>query len=196
MPARPAALLRRYFARFGQAQQGVAALEFALIAPVMVIMFLGMTEVTVGVNTDRKLALVSRTLADLTARATSMNSTDMGNIFSAAKIVMQPYSSAGLNMVVTSVLVTTSGTTVTGKVDWSCASGPSAAARKTGTAYTVPDSFKTAQSFVVVETNMTYTPMFGQQIVNGALTFNETTPWPARNPGPAGNIAWTGTACS
>ena len=196
MPANLATLLRpltRLARRFIPAREGVAALEFALIAPVMVIMFLGMTEVTVGVNTDRKLALVSRTLADLTARATTMTTTDIANIFAAARIVMQPYSTSTLNMVVTSVLVTTSGTTVTGTVDWSCSSGPSATKRTVGSKYTVPDSFKAAQSFILVENSMTYTPMFGTTVLSNALTFTESTPWPVRS---ASSVAWSGTACT
>jgi Flp pilus assembly protein TadG len=196
MQARLSPLLRPFrhlkLAAFLRARQGVAALEFALVAPVMVVMFLGMTEVTVGVNTDRKLALVSRTLADLTARASQMTTADMTTIFTAAKIVMQPYSTTALKMVVSSVTVTTSGSTTTGSIAWSCASGSGATARAPNSSYTVPDSFKTATSFIVVETSLDYTPMFGGQFTGGTLKFNETTPWPVRN---ASSVVWSGSNC-
>lgn len=184
--------LCRAATRFRRAQHGVAALEFALIAPAMVILFLGMSEVTVSVNTDRKLALVARTLADLTGRATTVAAADMTAIFSAGKTVMQPYSTTTAGFVVSSIVVTTSGSTVTGKVDWSCASGAGATKRAAGSAYTVPASFTTASSFVLVEAKMAYTPLLGGQFTNGILNFNETLPWPVRN---GAQVVWSGTAC-
>ena len=178
--------------RAASANSGVAAMEFALIAPVMVTMFLGMTEVTTSVNTDRKLALVSRTLADLTGRATTMSSSEMADVFSAGNIVTQPYSTATATFVVSSIVVTVSGSTVTGKVAWSCASGTGAVKRPTGTSYPVPASFASSVSFILSEAKMVYTPMFGGQFTGGIMTFDETTPWPVRN---ATQVTWSGTAC-
>jgi Flp pilus assembly protein TadG len=171
---------------------GVAALEFALIAPAMVVMFLGMTEVTAGINTNRKLVLVSRTLADLTGRFTRIASSDVSNVFAAARTVMQPYSSDAARMVVSSVVVTTSGSTSTGTVAWSCATGTGASPRTANSTYPVPASFTSATSFILVETKLTYVPMFGGQFTGGAIEMNETIPWPVRN---APQVSWSGAAC-
>jgi Flp pilus assembly protein TadG len=178
--------------RFWQARNGVAAIEFALIAPVMVTLLLAMTEVTVSVNTDRKLSLVTRTLADLTGRATVMTSNDMQAVFDAGRAVMQPYSAANGGFVISSIVVTMSGTTPTGAVAWSCANGPNAAKRTSGSPYTVPASFASAASFIVVESKMPYTPILGGQFTNGVINLNETLPWPVRN---GTQVSWSGASC-
>jgi Flp pilus assembly protein TadG len=178
--------------RFWRARSGVAAIEFALIAPVMVTLLLAMAEVTISVNTDRKLSLVTRTLADLTGRASVMTSNDMQAVFDAGRAVMQPYSSAKGAFVISSVVVTMSGTTPTGAIAWSCASGPAAAKRRAGTPYTVPAVFASAASFIVVESKMPYTPILGGQFTNGVINLNETLPWPVRN---GTQVSWSGASC-
>ena len=79
---------------------GVAAVEFAIVLPVMVMMYFGMTELHFGISTDRKITLLSRALADLTGRATTINSSDMDTIFAASTSVMAPYNAALASMVV------------------------------------------------------------------------------------------------
>ena len=46
----------------------VAAVEFALIVPLMLVLFFGTVEFSSGVAVDRKVTLVARTLSDLTSQ--------------------------------------------------------------------------------------------------------------------------------
>ena len=48
--------------------RGIAATEFAVIVPVMLVMFFGTVEFSSGVAVDRKVTLVARTLSDLTSQ--------------------------------------------------------------------------------------------------------------------------------
>ena len=185
------------------ANGGVAAVEFAMVLPVMVLMYLGMTEMTFGVNTDRKITLLSRTLADLTGRATSVSSTEMDTIFAAATSVMSPYRSDQAKMVVSSIVVkdtsqkdAESKPILKGTVCWSTARGPGAVALAKGSTVTVPEGFQTADSsYVRADVTMAYAPVFGSEILKmisgtSAINLSEETPWPVRN---VKEVAWQGT---
>jgi Flp pilus assembly protein TadG len=59
---------RRRLADFLRDRRGVAATEFAFVAPVMLIAFFGTVEFCSGVAVDRKVTLIARTLSDLTSQ--------------------------------------------------------------------------------------------------------------------------------
>jgi Flp pilus assembly protein TadG len=60
-----AAALRRRLLRCVQDERGVSAVEFALLLPLMVTLYLGGVEISQGLTIDRKVTLVARTVADL-----------------------------------------------------------------------------------------------------------------------------------
>jgi Flp pilus assembly protein TadG len=99
-------------------RRGTAAVEFALLAPLMVMMYFGTAELTEGLMANRKVSTVASTIGDLTAQAASTTPSAMTDIFNVGKTVMQPYhtDSAQLRMRVSSVTVDAGGTP---KVDWS-----------------------------------------------------------------------------
>ena len=183
--------------------QGVAAVEFAMVLPVMVLMYLGMTELTFAVNTDRKITLLSRTLADLTGRATSVNASDMDAIFGAAISVMAPHKGDNVKMVVSSIVVKDTGQVsggqpvLKGTVCWSVAKGPgNPPGLAKGTVVPIPDGFQTADSsFIRADVTLDYAPIFGSSVMQwttGAsqLPLSEQTPWPVRN---VKEVVWQGT---
>lgn len=160
--------------------RGVAAVEFAMVLPIMLLMYFGTVEVTLGVNIDRKLTLLSRSLADLTGRASTLSSTDLNSIFAAASAVVAPYSTTDTQMRVSSIAVVANGNQVEGKVCWSEGQG-GLANLSTGTSYPVPEGYQTAgASFIVAEAKLPYKPVFGYTIT-GTIILSQTTPWPVRN---------------
>jgi Flp pilus assembly protein TadG len=103
----------RLLSRFGRARDGLAAIEFGMLLPVMVTMFLGGIEVTDG---------LASTAADMVAQAKAMTTSDMSNVFSADTAIVYPYpecSSANncLKITITSLVDNGSGGA---KVAWSC----------------------------------------------------------------------------
>jgi Flp pilus assembly protein TadG len=71
--------------------RGLAATEFALILPMMVLLYIGGVEVTRAVTANRKVAHLTSTLGDLATQTREITDTEMANIFEAAEAIMVPY---------------------------------------------------------------------------------------------------------
>jgi Flp pilus assembly protein TadG len=151
--------------RFGVAQAGAAAVEFALILPVMLLVYIGTTEGSALIVMDRKVQTVAGVLGDLVARAnTTLSQTDMVDFFRAATAIMNPYSAADLVQVVTGVNVSSTGVAT---VAWSkkyasgaYAEGPYAE----NSSFTLPPEIINIalDDFVIVsEASSSYTPLYG-----------------------------------
>jgi Flp pilus assembly protein TadG len=78
---------------FVRAREGVAAVEFAVIFPFMLLLYLGATEITQTVMASRKATLVARSISDLVAQqpTPTINATDIANIFTAGTAIMSPF---------------------------------------------------------------------------------------------------------
>jgi len=85
--------------------RGVSAVEFALIAPLMVSLYLGCVEISDGVSAQRKVTLIASTVANLTAQSTTLSTTDVSNILDASTAIIYPYSSSTLKMTVSCIAI-------------------------------------------------------------------------------------------
>jgi Flp pilus assembly protein TadG len=103
--------------RFLRRQDGVAAVEFALVLPIMLLVYIGTVEASALITMDRRVQSVTGTLGDLVARSnTNISATTMRDYFRAASGVMTPYPADDLEQVVTQVRVNADRTT---QVVWS-----------------------------------------------------------------------------
>src|SRR5213595_1529867 len=84
-------------------QRGVSAVEFAMLLPLMMTLYLGAVEISQGVGIDRKVTLTSRTVADLASQVSTISDTDMTNMLAAASAVIAPYDSSKLKVTVSRV---------------------------------------------------------------------------------------------
>ena len=88
--------LQHSLARFGKDRRGVSAVEFAMLLPLMVTLYLGSVEISQGVGIDRKVTLASRTVADLASQVSTIAGSDMTNILNASASVIAPYNAPPL----------------------------------------------------------------------------------------------------
>ena len=108
--------------------RGVAAVEFALILPVMLLLYVGTVDVSRGVSASRKLDVLSRSLSDLTSQqptASAMTSSTIANNFTAAAAIMAPFPIAALKMTVSAIDIKTksNNTCCDALVRWSYTQG-------------------------------------------------------------------------
>ncbi|WP_018148591.1 TadE/TadG family type IV pilus assembly protein [Henriciella marina] len=103
------------FRKFRSADRGVSAIEFALIAPVMILIYFACIELSFMMVLDRKVTSSASSLGDLVARAATVNDDEMDDIFEATRMIFQPNPISDARMRVSS-LYDDDGTT---KVAWS-----------------------------------------------------------------------------
>ena len=160
--------LRDRLTRLAGDERGVSAVEFALLLPVMLTLYLGGVEVSQAVAVDRKVTLTARSVADLVAQATSVNTTDMTNILNAATAVTAPYPSANLKVTVSQVKIDAQGNA---KIEWSDAKNTTA--RAVNQVVTVPTALKIPNTWLIWgEVQYDYKPTIGY-VITGTLSLKD-----------------------
>ena len=89
------------FARFRKQEDGVAAIEFALVARLLITFLLGTTMATQSLWANGKVAQVSSVVGDLISQETDLDSTIFESIIKVAPVLMEPYPIGDTNIDVT-----------------------------------------------------------------------------------------------
>jgi Flp pilus assembly protein TadG len=149
-------------------QRGVSSVEFAVLLPLMLTLYLGAVEISQAVGADRKVTLTSRTLADLASQVSSISSSDMNNILAASSSVIAPYDSSKLQVTVSEVTIDGNSNA---KIAWSCTLG--GAAHTVGSSVTLPAALNVANtSLIWGEASYSYRPAIGY-VVTGTLNLRD-----------------------
>jgi Flp pilus assembly protein TadG len=113
----------------------MAAVEFALILPVMLLLYIGTAEGSRLFIMDRKIAVVAGTIGDLVARSNDeISGSTLNDYFAAAEFTMLPYDSANLTQRVSSLYIDHNGV---GTIIWSRGYN-GATARSVGSTIDIP----------------------------------------------------------
>jgi Flp pilus assembly protein TadG len=177
----------RPFCRFAADRRGVSAVEFALLLPVMIALYLGCTEISAGVSIQRKVTLTAGTVANLTSQSTALVTGDVTNILNASAAILAPYSTTGATVTVSCIGIDSTGKA---KVDWSATKGGTA--RGAGSAITIPSALAVPSTqMIFAEVSYPYTPTVGYAI-SGTLTIADKMYMSPRISAPSYN----GVACS
>lgn len=153
--------------RFVTDRRGVAAIEFALIAPLMLAMCLVTWELALAIETSRKVGRAGSMSGDLVAQLQSVTASELQGILDIGSSIVQPYNRTAPDITITAIEITNEPAPQT-RITWQYklvgkntngtnkyASGVAA-----GTETTVPDNLRLPGSFLIrVQSHLDYTPI-------------------------------------
>ncbi len=144
---------------FRKSDDGVAAVEFAILLPLLISMFFGVVETSLALLCRADVSVMAATAADLISQVNAASTTDITNVYAAAGTILYPYYSGGSTgkptIRITSVIYdTTSKSTTSGKVAWTCAQAGTGtltpASRAVGDTVTLPQALMTTNGSVII----------------------------------------------
>lgn len=136
--------LSKIFGAFGRDRKGTGAIEFAIIAPLLIMTYIGAFEVSLGFNVARKVARASSTVADIVTQQTEVNKAFLDSMKDVTAGVMTPYGGA-YSLKITGIKVTSIGV---GIVMWS-RDEKGSTPYKPAEIVEIPKDLSTLNSFVV-----------------------------------------------
>lgn len=126
-------------------RRGVGAVEFAIVAPVLVMTYIGAFEISVAVSMTRKISRAASTVSDLLTRSDSTNKATLDTMKDVTKNVLAPFSQDGYTLKITGVAVDASGNAT---VAWSWDQSKGTPYTK-GSKVTLPPDVDVKDTFVV-----------------------------------------------
>ncbi|MCR5857803.1 TadE/TadG family type IV pilus assembly protein [Mesorhizobium sp. J428] len=154
---RAAGLLRRAAAD----RKGVAAIEFAFIAPLLLTMYFVTMEIAPAIDANKKVGRAASMIADLVTQQQSISKSEVEAIMSIGEATLNPYSRTQLKVVITAIKISNDNVP-TVKVAWSrkMVDGAFSQDAAKDSTTTVPETLRIKGSFLVrVETSLDYRPI-------------------------------------
>ena len=150
-------------------RRGVAAVEFAMVAPIILLLYFGLAEFCQGFMAQKRMGRTSAAVADLITQNESVTTTDIADVFEVGRLMMRPFPAAPLQQRVTAVTRRTNGQV---RVDWSRGQGMTA--RGAGSLVEIPAGLIAAgESLVMTEITYDYDSPFGE-LLPGLTHFSHT----------------------
>lgn len=163
--------------RFLADQRGLAAVEFAFIVPLMLVLFFGTIDLSQGIAVDRKVSLTASTLSNVTsqtpvttANVPTIADADLQGIFTASISIMMPYSPTPTKVQISQIYI---DSTKKATIQWSRAATISAGASQAALATSthtpgddvtsmIPTQLLVKQTYLILsEVSYQYVPTIG-----------------------------------
>jgi len=175
---------------FSTDADAVAAIEFAIVVPFMLLLYIGGIELADGMAINLKVSATAHSVTDMVTQNTSLSTAQMQNILTGATAIIAPYPVTGSSSSLLSVTVSEISSDANGNLtlQWSQSyNGTSFGPGRTNlTNLTVPTSLNGTVgnannpnnqndqvSFIVGEVSYAYTPNLGYTI-SGTVNLRDT----------------------
>jgi Flp pilus assembly protein TadG len=156
--------------RLRKDQRGVAAIEFALIAPVAILLYCGFAELTMAMMAERRAAHAASVVADLVSQSTQVTNAQMTDIFNVGNSILYPFPSTPLLLRVSSITADVNGVP---KVTWSVGHGLGALTGGATVSGFPPNLLVAGDSVIKADVQYAYTSPLRMTLPN-ALSFSDT----------------------
>jgi Flp pilus assembly protein TadG len=160
---------RRPLSALGADRRAVSAVEFALVLPFLVTLYLGTYQVSDAVACSRKVTVTARAVTDLTTQYQSVNASTVNTILNASQQIFYPFNAANSTITVSEIYTDNQGATT---VVWS--QTLRGTARVAGSSFAAPASVVTKGGYLIVsEVAYAYTPAISFGVI-GPLALGDT----------------------
>lgn len=145
---------RGLFRRWAGDQRGVAAVEFAILAPVLIFFYFGLAEFCQGYMAQKRMGHVSAMVADLVAQQEAVDPAGLDDIFAIGDLIMSPFPAGPLQQRVSSV---TRGADGVARIDWIYGDDLESPGHDEGDTVTLPaDLIANGESIIMSEVTYDY----------------------------------------
>lgn len=139
-------------------RHGVSATEFALILPFMLILLIGITELSGAINADRKVSRIANSTTDLVSQAQTLSTDELDDILALGEKILDPYPDDSLKTIISSVTFDEDGEPI---VDWSYSNKENPWDVGAAPPVLLPEAISNPlTSIVIAESTYVYTPPF------------------------------------
>ena len=150
-------VLRRLRQFAAAEKSGLAALEFAIIAPMMILLVFGSVDLIDTLGANKRAQNAASSIADVVARDDAVSDAEVTGLWAALDVLMYPDPGAVMEMRVSSIRIESS---TSARVVWS--EGHGMTARVANTTVTLPSQMMTAgTSVIMTESSYPYTAPLG-----------------------------------
>jgi Flp pilus assembly protein TadG len=149
--------------RRADARRGAAAVEFALLVPLLIVLFIATAELVLYIRVRFRLERTAAEVANVGSQADQLTPSDVAGLFTAANSIAAPFlawSSGASGSQARTVIGVVSGTSTGNVLSWWCSRGNTSLTNLVAGQAALPNSFQVpnGQSVLVVEVVNSATP--------------------------------------
>ncbi|WP_322186173.1 TadE/TadG family type IV pilus assembly protein [Fulvimarina sp. 2208YS6-2-32] len=169
--------MRRAIGAFARARDGAVAIEFVLVLPILVLLYLGAFEGSKLFEVSRKANTATETIGDLVGRTRSVTLRELNNIFDVARAIISPFDPGELDVQISAISIDPQGKAT---VDWSRkrsgAGTQSMPGLAKGSPYALPPDLKATGNlfYIIVDTRYSYHSPLIHSVIASSLDIDMT----------------------